>query len=171
MKRLSGLIAGAVLALTGCGGANLRETAATLGVAGGALTLSSGVELRVPAGALKQDTPVTLREFDLGGRRHIEVEPRGLALAVRGEVEVRVREGVALTSLQVREDGHAGEVEPGRRREDAARQALEIEVEHLGELEVGDGRGTDTRPDDHGADAGPDDHGGGTQPGDDHGGR
>ena len=76
MKRPSGLIAGAVLALTGCGGANLRETAATLGMAGGALTLSSGVALRVPAGALMLTVPVSpaLMRVKLNGLTPLPIE-------------------------------------------------------------------------------------------------
>jgi hypothetical protein len=154
------LMLAAMVTLVGCAGGVARETSSTIGTSGGALTLSSGVELRIPAGALKEATEVHLRETEVAGRRHIELEPAGLRLATTGQLEVRVRAEVELGTLHVREDGASTEVESHRRGEDAARHALEIEVEHLGELEVGDDHGTDTRPDDPATHDAGDDHGG-----------
>lgn len=164
IERLSGVLVGLALAATGCG-AGVKQATATVGASGGALTLGNGVTVTLPAGALTRDTAVTVRELEVGGQRHLELEPRGLALAVRGQVEVRIRDGVELGTLHVREDGQRGELEAGRRHEDAARHALELEIEHLGELEVGDDRGTETEPlDDRGRGTttatGADDHGG-----------
>jgi hypothetical protein len=41
------------------------------------MALESGEQLTVPAGALKQETQVTLREMRHGGDLSIEVEPSG----------------------------------------------------------------------------------------------
>lgn len=144
-------IVGAMVALVGCAGGTASETSSTVGSSGGALTLSSGVELRIPAGALSRETEVHLRETEVGGRRQIELTPTGLKLASTAQLEVPVRQEVELETLKVREDRATTEIEPARRREDAVRHALEIEVEHFGELEVGDDKGTDTRPDDKGS--------------------
>ncbi len=154
------LMLGTMLTLVGCAGGAARETTATVGAAGGALTLNSGVALQIPAGALSHETEVHLRETEVEGRRHIELEPAGLRLATHGRLEVRIRSEVELGTLRVREDGASTEVESGRRGEDASRHALEIEVDHLGQLEVGDDRGTDTRPDDSTTPTAGDDHGG-----------
>lgn len=72
-------IAVAVLAFSGCG---VTQTASeSIGTKGGVISLESGLVLEVPAGALRQETQITVREQRGQGVIAVELEPTGLELA------------------------------------------------------------------------------------------
>jgi len=66
------------LALAGCDAGQSKSEA--LGTEGGVVSLQSGLELSVPAGALQQRTQITIREHRNGDVTEIELEPEGLEL-------------------------------------------------------------------------------------------
>ncbi len=72
-------VAALALAITGCG---VDQTAReAIGSEGGVVSLESGLELQVPAGALAERTQITVREQRRQGVIEVELEPRGLELA------------------------------------------------------------------------------------------
>jgi hypothetical protein len=66
------------LALAGCDAGQSQSEA--LGTEGGVVSLQSGLELSVPAGALQQRTQITIREHRNGDVTEIVLEPEGLEL-------------------------------------------------------------------------------------------
>lgn len=66
------------MALAGCEGGG--STTATLGAQGGTVSLTSGLTLDVPRGALSNSVAVTLRETTSDGYADIQVDPAALAL-------------------------------------------------------------------------------------------
>lgn len=165
VKALLGM---AVAALVSCGTTS-EQAAQTVGAAGGRVTLKSGLELEVPAGALSDDTVVTVREVrNENGEREIEVEPRGTTLATPGTLSMPDDSG---GEVEAREVEHGG-TRPHRRQNGR----VEVEIERFEHLHIGR-RGSDDSdagvPDDHGGDTdgGVDDHGVDLDAGtDDHGG-
>ncbi len=78
----------AVIVAAGCGGNH--EAGTTIGAAGGTLK-TANVRLDVPAGALRSDTRITLRETQgpTGTVRRVEIDPSGLALAAPARVSIK----------------------------------------------------------------------------------
>src|SRR6267378_1714400 len=103
MQRNEILVAAAVFALIAAcgGGANRASTVQTVGSAGA--TLKAGAaSLTIPAGALSQDTQVTLREAEpqhQGRASRIEVEPRGTTLTQPGYLSVKVDDNNAKVKM------------------------------------------------------------------------
>ena len=92
--KMNRILPAALAALTAiaCGSGKGASTVQTVGAAGA--TLSAGTaNLTIPAGALTQNTQVTVREAEphhAGRFTRIEVEPHGLALAQPGLLAVKV---------------------------------------------------------------------------------
>jgi len=109
----------------------------TIGSAGGTISTPSGISLRVPAGALS--TPADLRIVEVApsgaAMARIQLEPRGLALASPATLTFKVADG----NVRVAEVEHGAEAEVrhelAKHRHDASGE-VEVEVEHLGEVEV-----------------------------------
>lgn len=111
-------IAIVVLALSGCG---VTQTASeSIGIKGGVVSLESGLVLEVPAGALRQETQITVREQRGQGVIAVELEPTGLELATpaklawgddSGSMEC---EGESGTWLQVERNGNLAQTRINR---------------------------------------------------------
>jgi hypothetical protein len=119
--------------IAACSGHDPMST--SIGAAGGSVTTQSGITLRVPAGALSQPTELRIVESQPrdGAMARVELEPRGLALAVPATLSFKVEDGnVKLAEV---EHGPEGEV---RTELQKARHTgeVEVEVEHLGEVEM-----------------------------------
>jgi hypothetical protein len=97
------LASAAALALAGCGSSKPSATK-TVGSAGATLT-AGNTTLSIPAGALTDDTPVTLREAEPrhGGVLRVEVEPHGHPLAAAAKLSVRVDD--SNVKLKMSDDG------------------------------------------------------------------
>jgi hypothetical protein len=107
----------------------------SIGAAGGSVSTASGITLRVPAGALSSQTEVRLVETEprSGAMARVEIEPRGLALAVPATLSFRVEDGnVRLAEI---EHGPEGEVRHELEKRRGAGE-VEVEVEHLAEVEM-----------------------------------
>jgi hypothetical protein len=121
--------------LAACSGAASPSSAGTIDAAGGSLRTESGITLTVPPGALARETEIRIVESEPaeGKMARVVLEPRGLALAAPATVAFEVEDrNVVVTEI---EHGPEGEV----RREMEKRNGtgeVEVEVEHLGELEV-----------------------------------
>jgi hypothetical protein len=76
------LLAAGVLGLWlgGCG-PNVSTTTSTVGQGGAVITLTSGLSLTVPAGAVSRETAVTLSETAQVGYSDIQIDPADLPLA------------------------------------------------------------------------------------------
>lgn len=165
----------AVGVLSSCGGQS--SASRTVGPEGGVVSTQSGLSVDLPAGALDKQTEITVRETEVNGERHIELEPRGVEL--HGRATVSVGEDVPGELEAEASERH----QPLEVRHEDHRARLEIErlepiiVRHRGDdgaHDVGDDHGRDgvDGGDDRGRDAvdGGDDHGlGGLDGGDDHG--
>lgn len=109
--RSSLLLAGSIafaMALAGCDGGG--STTATLGEQGGTVSLTSGLTLEVPRGALPNSVPVTLRETPSDGYADIQVDPAALALGAAAVLSWSGDDDAALESdadgdLLVERDG------------------------------------------------------------------
>jgi hypothetical protein len=88
MTNFSKLLAVSVVVLSfSCG--MVSQAGASIGSQGGTVKLESGLELSVPAGALSDDTAITVREVrGAEGEREIELEPRGTSLITPATVSV-----------------------------------------------------------------------------------
>jgi hypothetical protein len=122
-----------LLLATGCGGAG--RSSGAVGPAGGTVSTPSGISLRVPAGALAAETELRIVELEPGSGKmaRVSLEPRGLALAAPATLSFKVEDGnVKLAEV---EHGAEGEVrtELGKHR---GAGEVEVEVEHLGEIEM-----------------------------------
>ncbi len=140
---LASLLTLAVVGLlaTGCGGAG--RTSGSVGPAGGTVSTASGISLRVPAGALARETELRIVELEPGSGKmaRVALEPRGLALGAPASLSFKVEDGnVKLAEV---EHGPEGEVrtELGKHR---GAGEVEVEVEHLGEIEMEHGLTCDT---------------------------
>jgi hypothetical protein len=134
MKRRSRIVlVVSSLALAACGGAGNPSTAQTVGSAGA--TLKAGAaSLSIPAGALAQETQVTLREAEprhQGRVERIEVEPRGLALSRPAHLSVRLDDANARVKMH---DGNDDLVDV--EIEDRNHGVYKTSMDHLGEIEV-----------------------------------
>jgi hypothetical protein len=126
----------ASLALSACG-SSLPSTAKTVGAAGA--TLSTGTAaLTIPAGALSQDTQITLRETEpqhQGRSMRIEIEPHlalkeAARLSVHVEdsnVKVKIHDGASddLKDVEV-EDRNHGDFKTSM----SSLDSVEVELEH-----------------------------------------
>jgi hypothetical protein len=121
--------------LTACSGG--ARSSGTIGAAGGSVTTPSGLKLSVPAGALAQPTELRIVEVEpgAGAMARIQLEPRDLVLAAPATLTLKVEDG----NVRVSEVEHAAEGEVkhqlDKQRHDASGE-VEVEVHHLGELEV-----------------------------------
>jgi len=106
-----------------------------VGAAGGSVSTASGITLRVPAGALSTPTDLRIveRQPNDGAMARIELEPRGLVLAVPATLTFKVDDG----NVKLSEVEHAasGEVHHGLSKHRHAGE-VEVQVEQLGELEM-----------------------------------
>ena len=126
-------------------GSGSAPTSTTLGAAGGTVSTRTGITLRVPAGALSAPTQISIVESQPrdGAMAHLELEPHDLVLAVPASLTFKVEDGnVRLSEI---EHGAEGEVrhELEKQRHDASGE-VEVEVHHLGELEMEHGLTCDT---------------------------
>ena len=123
-----------------CSGHDPMATS-SIGAAGGSVTTSTGITLRVPAGALSSPTELRIVESTPrdGAMARVSLEPAGLALAAPATISFKVADG----NVKVAEIEHGAEGEVRRelekRRHDATGE-VEVEVEHLAELEMEHGR-------------------------------
>jgi len=119
---------------TGCSGGAGR-TGGTIGPAGGAVSTPSGITLRVPAGALARETEIRIVESEpeSGKMARVSLEPRGLVLAAPATVAFKVEDrNVRLAEV---EHGAEGEIRTELEKHRGAGE-VEVEVEHLGEIEM-----------------------------------
>jgi hypothetical protein len=128
-------VAAAALVLTACGGSSSApQTTATIGTAGGTLRAGAAA-LSIPAGALKEDHQVTLREAEphhAGRATRVEVEPKGLQLEHPAEVAVQVDDKNAHIKMH---DGSSDDL-VGVEVEDQAHHSYKTSMSELGEIEV-----------------------------------
>jgi hypothetical protein len=107
----------------------------TIGATGGTLSTQSGITLRVPAGAVSSPTDIRLVETPprQGAMARIELEPRGLVLAVPATLAFKVEDGnVRLAEIEHGPQGEARRALEKRRHTGE----VEIELEHLAEVEM-----------------------------------
>ena len=107
----------------------------SIGAAGGSISTASGITLRVPAGALSQPTDVTIVESAPrdGTMARVSLQPAGLALAAPATLSFKVEDGnVKLAEV---EHGPEGEVRTELEKHRHTGE-VEVEVEHLGEVEM-----------------------------------
>jgi hypothetical protein len=133
----------AALALLGCGSSSKPSTSATVGTAGA--TLKAGVAtLSIPAGALSQDTQVTLREAEVrhsGRSVRVEMEPNDHTLAQPCKLSVQIND--QNVKVKMLDDGGAmSQVEV----EDRNHHQFKTTMSHLGEIEVELEHGTTCDP-------------------------
>jgi hypothetical protein len=127
------VVAVAVVALAACGGSSQPATTQTVGSAGATLKTSTSA-LTIPAGAVTQNVEVTLREAEprhQGRAARVEVEPRGLALAVPGRLSVQVDDTNAKVKMHDANDDLV-QVEV----EDRNHGSWKTTMSKLGEIEV-----------------------------------
>ena len=111
------------------------STSSSIGAAGGSVTTPTGITLRVPAGALSQQTELRIVESQPrdGAMARVELEPHDLALAVPATLSFKVEDGnVKLSEV---EHGAEGEVRTELEKHRHTGE-VEVEVEHLGEIEM-----------------------------------
>jgi hypothetical protein len=145
MRRNEILLAAASLALVAAcgGGSNRASTVQTVGSAGA--TLKAGAaSLTIPAGALSQNTQVTLREAEpqhQGRVERVEVEPRGTTLAQPAHLSVKVDDNNAKVRMH---DGSDDLVDT--EIEDRNHGIYKTSMTQLGEVEVELEHGTACTP-------------------------
>jgi hypothetical protein len=132
--KLSRIVPAATAALifAACGG-GAPSTAQTVGAAGATLTTGAAT-LSIPAGALTQDTQVTLREAQpqhAGRVERIEVEPHGLALAQPARLSIKLDDTNAKVKMH---DGNDDLVDV--EIEDRNHGEYKTSMSQLGEIEV-----------------------------------
>jgi hypothetical protein len=132
-SRLALVVAVSTLAAA-CGGSSKPDTA-VIGPDGGSVATASGVTLKLAPGAVAIATEIRITEAEPqpGTLRRVELEPRGLALAVPAALSFKVEDG-NVKAAEV-EHGPEGEVrtELEKRRHGGE---VEVEVHHLGEVEL-----------------------------------
>ncbi len=134
--------AAASLIFAACGGGT-PSTAQTVGAAGATLTTGAAT-LSIPAGALTQNTQVTLREAEphhAGRVERVEVEPHGLALAQPAMVSIKVDDSNAKVKMH---DGNDDLVDV--EVEDRNHGEYKTSMSQLGEIEVELEHGTACNP-------------------------
>jgi hypothetical protein len=129
------LLAAASLALVAAcgGGSNRASTAVTVGSAGATLKAGAAT-LTIPAGALAQNTQITLREAEpehQGRVERVEVEPRGTTLAQPAHISVKVDDNNARVKMHNGSDDLV-DVEV----EDRNHGVYKTSMSQLGEVEV-----------------------------------
>jgi hypothetical protein len=126
--------AAALLTLVACSGGNNASTQQTVGASGA--TLQAGVAtLTIPAGALTQDTQVTLREAEpqhAGRTERIEVEPSGTALSQAARLSVHVSDSNVSVKMHDGRDDSLKDVEV----EDRNHGDFKTSMNSLGSVEV-----------------------------------
>src|SRR4051812_45372711 len=121
------------MAVVACGGGDKPSTAQTVGSAGATLKAGSAT-LTIPAGALAQNTQVTLREAEpqhQGRVERVEVEPRGMSLAQPASVSVKVDD----TNAKVKMHGGNDDLVETE-IEDHNHGVYKTSMTQLGEIEV-----------------------------------
>jgi outer membrane murein-binding lipoprotein Lpp len=125
--------AAAAFALVGCGSSSKASTTATVGTSGA--TLKAGVAtLSIPAGAVSQNTQVTLREAEVrhsGRTVRIEMEPNDLPLAQPCNLSIKIDDKNVKVKM-VDDNGGMNQVEV----EDRNHHQFKTTMSHLGEVEV-----------------------------------
>lgn len=126
--------------LSACGGSSGGGGSASsrIGPSGG--TVSTGaVSLRVSPGALSTEMQITVSDVPgADGKRRIEIEPGGVALAVPSTLSVKSDDGNASDERLVSIDDSSGsEVEHSMagEAENETEHAREVEIEHTGTFE------------------------------------
>jgi hypothetical protein len=120
------------LTLIACGSSN-PSTQQKVGTAGATLKTGAAT-LTIPAGALSQDTQITLREAEpqhTGRSERVEVEPHGMALLHPAEVSIHVDDSNAKVKMH---DGSDGLVDV--EVEDRNHGDYKTSMSTLGEIEV-----------------------------------
>jgi len=133
MRRNEFLLAAAVIFAACGGGSDRASTVQTVGAAGATLKAGAAM-LTIPAGALKSDTPVTLREAEQhhqGRAERVEVEPHGTTLLVPAELSVKVDDNNAKVKMH---DGNDDPVDT--EIEDRNHGVYKTSMSSLGEVEV-----------------------------------
>ena len=134
MRRNEMLVAGAALLVAACGGGNNKaSTVQTVGSAGATLKAGAAT-LTIPAGALSQNTQVTLREAEPehpGRVERVEVGPRGTTLSQPAELSVKVDDNNAKVKMH---DGKDDLVDT--EIEDRNHGVYKTSMSSLGEVEV-----------------------------------
>jgi hypothetical protein len=135
MRRNEILLAAVSLALVAAcgGGSNRASTVVTVGSAGATLKAGAAT-LTIPAGALLQNTQITLREAEpqhQGRSDRVEVEPRGTTLAQAAHLAVKVDDNNARVKMHNGSDDLV-DVEV----EDRNHGVYKTSMSQLGEVEV-----------------------------------
>jgi hypothetical protein len=120
-----------------CGGGNSGSTQQSVDSAGATLKAGAAT-LTIPAGALTQSTPVTLREASpqhAGRVERVEIEPHGLALAQPALLSVQVDDTNAKVKMHGDDDGLVDVEVEDRNHHDykttmTALGNVEVELEH-----------------------------------------
>jgi hypothetical protein len=122
-----------VLAAACGGGSNRAQAVQTVGIAGA--TLKAGAaSLTIPAGALLQNTQVTLREAEpqhQGRAERVEVEPRGTTLSQPASLSVKVDDNNAKVKMHNGSDDLVD-----TEIEDRNHGVYKTSMSQLGEVEV-----------------------------------
>lgn len=165
------------LAFAGCGSTS-SATDATIGSAGGSLTLQ-GIRLDVPAGALAQDTHVVLRSTSSPGSLLVGMEPADLALAREATLSVQIQGRVHVFDVSELRGTLALPVGVDSRVETATGAQLRMRLDHFAQVRMmmadggSDGGAKTCCGDDCGEgehrDGGADEHGDGGHQDGDHG--
>lgn len=127
--------AAAALALLGCGSSSKPSTTQNVVASQGATIKAGAATLTIPAGALAQDTQVTLREAEVrhtGRSVRVEVEPHGQALAVPAKLSIKVDDSNIKHIKMLDDNGGMNSVEP----EDRNHREFKTGMSKLGEVEV-----------------------------------
>ncbi len=136
---LAASVAAVALSLFGCGGTGSSstpaQTSANVGVAGATLTAGSAT-LTIPAGAIANDTSVTLKQTEPqhGGKVRIEIEPAEMQL--QHAAELAIEDDSPNVKMKMVDDGnqsHQMEIEDRNHHKFKTSmdklQAMELEVE------------------------------------------
>ncbi|HET9552492.1 MAG TPA: hypothetical protein VFP50_05945 [Anaeromyxobacteraceae bacterium] len=126
--------------VSACSGSSRSQ--GSIGTAGGSVRTASGITLSVPAGALKSETEIRIVESEpqAGKMAQIELEPHGLQLDKPATLSFKTDDpNVKLAEV---EHGPEGEVRTELQKHDGAGE-VEVEVEHLGEVEMEHGAACD----------------------------
>jgi len=132
---LAAALAAAALSLFGCGGtgSTTSQTTSLVGTTGATLKAGAAT-LTIPAGALSQDTQVTLREAEVrhsGRSVRVEMEPNDLALAQPCKLSIQLDDNNVKVKM-LDDDGAMSQVEV----EDRNHHQFKTTMRHLGEIEV-----------------------------------
>jgi hypothetical protein len=126
--------------VSACAGGS--HTQSSIGAAGGSVSTASGITLRVPAGALSSETQIQIVESEPqdGAMARVDLEPKGLQLEKPATLSFKTDD--ANVKVAEVEHGPEGEVRTELAKHDGQGE-VEVEVEHLGEVEMEHGMACD----------------------------